>query len=108
MDGSRPYSARGPSSIHIPAQQQPSLKERSSKICSSKYLDPLIIVHHLLPIFSPICLPMSETCLFFLCCVAADGVGAAPVFVRLSTGPGGQLSAGDPRSLRLLRHTGAA
>lgn len=33
-----------------------------------------------------------------------DGGGASPVSVRLGAGPGCQLSAGDPRPLRLLRH----
>lgn len=39
---------------------------------------------------------------------ASDGGWAAPVSLRLSTGPGCQRTAGDPRPLRLLRHPGAA
>lgn len=43
-----------------------------------------------------------------VCPLASDGGGAAPVSVRLSTGPGCQLPAGDPRPLCLLWHPGAA
>lgn len=53
------------------------------------------------------CLTCSP-CLCHLCPLASDGGGAAPVSVRLSTSPGCQLPAGDPRTLRLFRHPRAA
>lgn len=49
---------------------------------------------------------MSILC--FLRLPASDGGWAAPVSVWLSAGPGCQRPAGDPWSLRLLRHPGAA
>lgn len=55
------------------------------------------------------CFPVAlMSILLFLCLLSSDGGGAAPVSVRLSTGPGCQRTAGDPWPLRLLRHPGAA